>query len=62
MNTKTLYTKEKDGTIQKWYLWGWVGGDRIAVSTVKNAKFTDYTYCNLFCSRCFFMCKTLVIF
>lgn len=41
MNTKTLYTKEKDGTIQKWYLWGWVGGDRIAVSTVKNAKFID---------------------
>lgn len=35
MKTKTLYTKEKDGTIQKWYLWGWVGGNRIAVSTVK---------------------------
>lgn len=42
MKTKTLYTKEKDGTIQKRYLWGWVGGNRFAVSTVKNAKFTDY--------------------
>lgn len=38
---QTLYTKEKDGTIQKWYLWGWVG-NRIAVSTVKNAKLKDY--------------------
>lgn len=26
---------------KKWYLWGWVG-NRIAVSTVKNAKFKDY--------------------
>lgn len=40
-NNQTLYTKEKDGTIQKWYLWGWVG-NRIAVSTVKNAKLKDY--------------------
>lgn len=41
MKTKTLYTKEKDGTIQKWYLWGWVG-NRIVVSTIKNAKLKDY--------------------
>lgn len=38
---QSLYTKEKDGTIQKWYLWGWVG-NRICVSTVKNAKLKDY--------------------
>lgn len=39
----TAYTliESKDGTIQKWYLWGWVG-NRIAVSTVKNAKLKDY--------------------
>lgn len=38
---QTLYTKNKDGTIQKWYLWGWVG-NRIAVAAVKNAKLKDY--------------------
>lgn len=40
-NDQTLYTKEKDGTIQKWYLWG-RAGNQIAVSTVKNAKLKDY--------------------
>lgn len=38
---QALYTKETDGTIQKWYLWGWVG-NRICVSTVKNAKLHNY--------------------
>lgn len=41
MYNKTLYTKEKDGTIQKWYLWAWAD-NQIAVSTVKNAKLKDY--------------------
>ncbi len=36
-----LYTKEPDGTIQKWYVWGWTG-PMFAVSTVKNAKLRDY--------------------
>ena len=36
-----LYTKEPDGTIQKWYLFGWYG-PRFSVSTVKNAKFHHY--------------------
>ena len=31
-----LYTKEHDGTVQKWYVFGWYG-PRFAVSTVKNA-------------------------
>ena len=36
-----LYTKEPDGTIQKWYLFSW-HGPRFSVSTVKNAKFHHY--------------------
>ena len=36
-----LYTKEKDGTIQKWYVAAWVGPN-IAVSTVRNPKLHDY--------------------
>lgn len=32
-----LYTKEPDGTIQKWYLFSWYGPN-FAVSTVRNAK------------------------
>lgn len=37
----TLYTKEKDGTIQKWYFDAWVG-NMFSVSTVKSAKLKDY--------------------
>lgn len=37
----SLYTVENDGTITRWYVWGWVGRN-IAVSTVKNAKLKDY--------------------
>lgn len=37
----TLYTKEKDGTIQKWYFSAW-SENQFSVSTVKNAKFKDY--------------------
>lgn len=36
-----LYTKEHDGTIQKWYLFAWYG-PRFSVSTVKNAKLHHY--------------------
>lgn len=36
-----LYTQEKDGSIQRWYLFGWYG-PRFAVATVKNAKIYDY--------------------
>lgn len=36
-----VYTKEPDGTIQKWYVFGWYGAD-FAVSPVRNAKFCDY--------------------
>lgn len=36
-----LYTKEHDGTIQKWYLFSWYG-PHFAVSTVKNAKLHHY--------------------
>lgn len=36
-----LYTKEHDGTIQRWYLFAWYG-PRFAVATVKNAKMSDY--------------------
>lgn len=36
-----LYTKEADGTIAKWYLYGWYG-PRFAVSPVRNAKLKDY--------------------
>ena len=36
-----LYTKEPDGTVYVWYVFGWYG-PRIAVSPVKNAKLHDY--------------------
>ena len=36
-----VYTKESDGTIQKWYVFAWYG-NRFAVSTVRNAKLKDY--------------------
>lgn len=36
-----LYTKEADGTIARWYLYGWYG-PRFAVSPVRNAKLKDY--------------------
>lgn len=36
-----LYTKEPDGTIQRWYLWSWYG-PRFAVATIRNAKLKDY--------------------
>lgn len=36
-----LYTKEHDGTIQRWYLFGW-HGDTFSVATRKNAKLRDY--------------------
>ena len=36
-----LYTKEPDGTVQKWYVWGWFG-PRFAVAAVPNAKRAAY--------------------
>lgn len=36
-----LYTKEADGTISTWYVFGWYG-PRFAVSPVRNAKLKDY--------------------
>ncbi len=36
-----VYTKEPDGTVQKWYLFGWYGPN-FAVSPVRNAKLRDY--------------------
>lgn len=36
-----LYTKEADGTIAKWYVFGWYG-PHFAVSPVRNAKLKDY--------------------
>ena len=36
-----LYTKEPDGSVTVWYVFGWYG-PRFAVSTVKNAKLKDY--------------------
>lgn len=36
-----LYTKEPDGTIARWYVFGWYG-PRFAVSPVRNAKLRDY--------------------
>lgn len=40
-DNQALYTKEPDGTIQTWYVWGWVG-NRFAVAPRKNAKLRDY--------------------
>ena len=37
----TLYTKEHDGTVQRWYLDSW-HGDWFSVATRKNAKLRDY--------------------
>ena len=34
---QALYTKEKDGTIQKWYLWAWIG-NQICVSSERNLR------------------------
>ena len=39
-NTR-LYSKELDGTIARWYLYGWYG-PRFAVSSVRNAKLHYY--------------------
>ena len=36
-----VYTMEPDGTIQKWYVFGWYGPD-FAVSPVRNAKLCGY--------------------
>ena len=36
-----LYTKEPDGSVSTWYVFGWYG-PHFAVSTVKNAKLKDY--------------------
>ncbi len=36
-----LYTKEPDGTIARWYVFGWYG-PRFAVSPIRNAKLKDY--------------------
>lgn len=36
-----LYTKEPDGSVATWYVFGWYG-PHFAVSTVRNAKLKDY--------------------
>lgn len=36
-----LYTKEPDGSITTWYVFGWYG-PRFAVSTIRNAKLKDF--------------------
>ena len=36
-----VYTREPDGAIQKWYLYGWYGPN-FSVSPVRNAKLRDY--------------------
>lgn len=36
-----LYTKEPDGAIARWYVYGWYGPN-FAVSPVRNAKLRDY--------------------
>ena len=36
-----FYTKEADGTIQRWYLFGWYG-DSFSVAARKNAKLRDF--------------------
>lgn len=36
-----LYTRESDGEIVRWYVFGWYG-PRFAVSPVRNAKLKDY--------------------
>jgi hypothetical protein len=37
----TLYTKEPDGLIQKWYVWS-MRGDRFAVASTRNARLSAY--------------------
>lgn len=37
----SMYTKEPDGTISKWYVFAWYG-PRFAVASVKNAKLSAY--------------------
>lgn len=37
---KQLFTLERDGTVQKWYMFAWYG-NRFAVATKKNAKLRD---------------------
>ncbi len=42
MNTNDkLYTREPDGEIARWYVFGWYG-PRFAVSPVRNAKLKDF--------------------
>lgn len=36
-----MYTKEPDGTVQRWYVWAWYG-PRFAVSVEKNANRSAY--------------------
>ncbi len=36
-----LYTKEPDGSVQKWYVFGWYG-PRFAVSPQRNATLSAY--------------------
>lgn len=36
-----LYTKEPDGSVQKWYVFGWYG-PRFAVATMRNANRSAY--------------------
>ena len=36
-----VYTREADGTIQRWYVYAWQG-PYFSVSTVRNAKLKDY--------------------
>ncbi|MBQ8708544.1 MAG: hypothetical protein IJ523_10695 [Succinivibrionaceae bacterium] len=36
-----LYTKEADGSVQKWYVYGWYG-PRFAVAAQKNAKLSAH--------------------
>lgn len=36
-----MYTKEADGLVQKWYVYGWYG-PRFAVTVTKNARLSNY--------------------
>lgn len=36
-----MYTKELDGSIQKWYVWAWYD-TRFAVTTIRNAGRSAY--------------------
>lgn len=37
-----IYSIEQDGTIQKWYVCGWIG-NRIGATIKQNPKLRDYT-------------------